>query len=185
MLSFKRLKNVKRYERKLKRKCKPGVSILISKCLVCRTNHPTKKKHRCQSLQASQSTVVAVVLVAGYLSQICIRFSGTVKSQWKTVAGTARSPEDYAETTGAVEFAPGSRGSTINITIMDDNFPDLQKTFSVELFNPEGGGKLVKVAFNFLSNCLGVELYSAIADDRKITILFEEFRLFHTGCSFD
>ena len=67
---------------------------------------------------------------------------GIVKCQWKTIAGTARSPEDYTETTGAVQFASGSRSAIVNITIVDDNDPELSKTFKVELFNPEGGGKL-------------------------------------------
>ena len=66
---------------------------------------------------------------------------GNVKCQWKTTAGTAKSPEDFTGSTGAVEFAAGSRNSTINITIIDDNIPELSKTFRVELFNPEGGGR--------------------------------------------
>ena len=72
---------------------------------------------------------------------ILICSPGNVKCQWKTVAGTAKSPEDYTGSTGAVEFAPGSRSSTINITIIDDNAAELSKTFRVELFIPEGGGK--------------------------------------------
>ena len=40
-----------------------------------------------------------------------------------------------------MEFAAGSRNSTINMTIIDDNIPELSKTFRVELFNPEGGGR--------------------------------------------
>ena len=71
-----------------------------------------------------------------------VSLPGNVKCQWKTVAGTARSPEDYTGSTGAVEFASGSRNSIINITIIDNNIPELSKTFRVELFNPERGGKL-------------------------------------------
>lgn len=66
---------------------------------------------------------------------------GNVKCQWKTTAGTAKSPEDFTGSTGAVEFASGSRNSSINVTIIDDNIPELSKTFRVELFNPEGGGR--------------------------------------------
>lgn len=65
-----------------------------------------------------------------------------MKCQWKTVAGTAKSPEDFIGSTGAVEFAAGSRNSTINITIIDNNISELEKTFRVELFNAEGGGML-------------------------------------------
>lgn len=64
-----------------------------------------------------------------------------MKCQWKTVADTAKSPDDYIDSTGAVEFAAGSRNSTINITVVDDNISELQKTFRVELFNAEGGGR--------------------------------------------
>lgn len=67
-----------------------------------------------------------------------------MKCQWKTVADTARSPEDFIDSTGAVEFASGSRNSTINITIIDNNISELEKTFRVELFNAEGGGMLSK-----------------------------------------
>ena len=68
-------------------------------------------------------------------------FPGKIKCQWKTSAGTARSPRDYTETTGAVDFAAGARSTSINITIVDNNIAELGKTFTVELFNPEGGGK--------------------------------------------
>ena len=77
---------------------------------------------------------------------------GIVKCQWKTIAGTAHSPEDYTETTGAVQFASGSRSSIINITIVDDNIPELSKTFEVELFNAEGGGK----SFKFMLTCFRI-----------------------------
>lgn len=66
-----------------------------------------------------------------------------MKCQWKTVADTARSPEDFIDSTGAVEFVSGSRNSTINITIIDNNISELEKTFRVELFNAEGGGSFL------------------------------------------
>ena len=75
-------------------------------------------------------------------------FPGKIKCQWQTAAGTARSPRDYTETTGAVEFAAGSRSTSINITIVDNSIAELGKTFTVELFNPEGGGK-----YNVSKNC--------------------------------
>ena len=75
-----------------------------------------------------------------------------MKCQWKTVAGTAKSPEDFIDSTGAVEFASGSRSSTINITIIDNNISELEKTFRVELFNAEGGGMLSKsISFTLMS----------------------------------
>jgi len=86
-----------------------------------------------------------------------------VKCQWKTVAGTAKSSEDFIGSTGAVEFAAGSRNSTINITIIDNNISELEKTFRVELFNAEGGGMLPKsihlgshlVRYSVSSRCTG------------------------------
>lgn len=66
---------------------------------------------------------------------------GSVKCQWKTIADTAKTPDDYIDTTGAVEFAPGARNNTIDIRIVDNNISELQKTFRVELFNAEGGGR--------------------------------------------
>ena len=78
---------------------------------------------------------------------VIIQFSGSVKCQWKTIAGTAKSPDDYIDTTGAVEFASGSQNSTIDIRIVDNNISELQKTFRVELFNAEGGGRFLNVIF--------------------------------------
>ncbi|XP_068693739.1 adhesion G-protein coupled receptor V1-like isoform X3 [Montipora foliosa] len=86
---------------------------------------------------------------AGTLTLFVVRAQGTlgnVKCQWKTLPGSAKSPQDYTETTGSVEFPAGSRTSTINITIVDDNVSELSKSFSVELFNTEGGAQLNSVA---------------------------------------
>ena len=46
-----------------------------------------------------------------------------------------------------MEFAPGSRNSTVNITIIDNNISELEKTFRVELFNAEGGGRSSSILF--------------------------------------
>jgi len=81
-----------------------------------------------------------------------------VKCQWKTVAGTAKSPEDFIDSTGAVEFASGSRNSTINIKIIDNNISEREKTFRVDLFNAEGGGMLSKsIHYTLMSPC---QIYS-------------------------
>ncbi|PFX17387.1 G-protein coupled receptor 98 [Stylophora pistillata] len=82
---------------------------------------------------------------AGTLTLHVIRAQGTlgsVKCQWKTIAGTAKTPEDYIGSTGAVEFGPGARNSTIDIRIVDNNISELNKTFRVELFSAEGGAEL-------------------------------------------
>ena len=77
-----------------------------------------------------------------------------MKCQWKTVAGTAKSPDDFIDSTGAVEFASGSRNSTIDIRIIDNNISELKKTFRVELFNAEGGGMLSNsIHYTLMSPC--------------------------------
>ncbi|XP_015763361.1 PREDICTED: G-protein coupled receptor 98-like [Acropora digitifera] len=99
----------------------------------------------------------------GTLTLYVIRAQGTlgkIKCQWKTSAGTARSPQDYTETTGAVEFPAGVRSTSINITIVDNNIAELGKTFTVELFNPEGGAKLNSVAKSCLPRSLPVNVNS-------------------------
>ena len=70
-----------------------------------------------------------------------------MRCQWRTVADTAKSPEDFIDSTGAVEFVSGSRNSTINIKIVDNNISELEKTFRVDLFNAENGGMLSLTQF--------------------------------------
>lgn len=42
---------------------------------------------------------------------------------------------------GTLEFQPGERYKYITVNITDNSIPELEKTFEVELLNPEGGGK--------------------------------------------
>lgn len=42
---------------------------------------------------------------------------------------------------GTLEFQPGERYKYITVNITDNSIPELEKTFKVELLNPEGGGK--------------------------------------------
>lgn len=42
---------------------------------------------------------------------------------------------------GSLEFQPGERYKYITVNITDNSIPELEKTFKVELLNPEGGGK--------------------------------------------
>lgn len=42
---------------------------------------------------------------------------------------------------GTLEFQPGERYKYITVNITDNTIPELEKTFKVELLNPEGGGK--------------------------------------------
>ena len=77
-----------------------------------------------------------------YISYSCNCSSlGSVTCQWRTVPGSAKSPAHYQDSAGKVSFAPGVRNATIRIIIVDNNIPELEKTFQVELFAPTGGGK--------------------------------------------
>lgn len=40
-----------------------------------------------------------------------------------------------------LDFLPGERFKFINVTIVDNPVPELDKTFRVELYNPNGGGE--------------------------------------------
>lgn len=42
---------------------------------------------------------------------------------------------------GLLDFLPGERLKYINLTIIDNSVPELDKVFRVELYNPQGGGK--------------------------------------------
>lgn len=44
-------------------------------------------------------------------------------------------------TEGLLDFLPGERLKFITVTIVDNPVPELDKSFRVELFNPEGGGR--------------------------------------------
>lgn len=40
-----------------------------------------------------------------------------------------------------LDFLPGERLKFINVTIVDNPVPELDKIFRVELYNPDGGGE--------------------------------------------
>lgn len=41
-----------------------------------------------------------------------------------------------------LDFLPGERFKFIPVTIVDNNVPELDKVFRVELYNPDGGGQI-------------------------------------------
>ncbi|XP_026177361.1 adhesion G-protein coupled receptor V1 isoform X2 [Mastacembelus armatus] len=61
---------------------------------------------------------------------------GRVMVGYRTTPFTASSPEDYK---GVLDFLPGERFKFINVTIIDNPVPELDKIFRVELFNADGG----------------------------------------------
>ncbi len=50
-------------------------------------------------------------------------------------------PIFWQDTEGFLDFLPGERFKYINVTIIDNSVPELDKVFRVELYNPNGGGK--------------------------------------------
>ena len=43
---------------------------------------------------------------------------------------------------GMLDFLAGERFKFISVTIVDNPVPELDKIFRVELYNPEGGGRV-------------------------------------------
>ncbi|CAB1321522.1 unnamed protein product [Coregonus sp. 'balchen'] len=64
---------------------------------------------------------------------------GRVMVGYRTSPFTAVSPEDYEDSDGLLDFLPGERFKYINVTVIDNPVPELDKVFRVELYNPDGG----------------------------------------------
>uniref|UniRef100_A0A8B9KFU6 Adhesion G protein-coupled receptor V1 n=1 Tax=Astyanax mexicanus TaxID=7994 RepID=A0A8B9KFU6_ASTMX len=64
---------------------------------------------------------------------------GRVLVAYRTIPLTAISPKDYQDTEGLLDFLPGERLKYINVSIIDNAVPELDKVFRVELYNPERG----------------------------------------------
>uniref|UniRef100_A0A8C3RD85 Adhesion G-protein coupled receptor V1 n=1 Tax=Cyanoderma ruficeps TaxID=181631 RepID=A0A8C3RD85_9PASS len=78
----------------------------------------------------------------GHIQLLVVRAQGllgTVLMEYRTVPLTAFSPKDYQAVWGSMEFQPGERYKYITVNITDNSIPELEKTFKVELLNPEGG----------------------------------------------
>ena len=60
--------------------------------------------------------------------------------EWKTNQVSAREGIDYTTGIGRLTFAPGVNSTTLNIPILDNNIPEIEKVFRVQLYNPTGGG---------------------------------------------
>lgn len=65
---------------------------------------------------------------------------GRVTCEWKTNQKTARGNIDFRDAVGTIELQAGKNVSTITINILDNNTPELEKVFNVQLYNPSGGG---------------------------------------------
>ncbi|KAI5088303.1 G-protein coupled receptor 98 isoform X2, partial [Silurus meridionalis] len=64
---------------------------------------------------------------------------GRVLVAYRTTPVTAIGSEDYENAEGLLDFLPGERLKYINLTIIDNSVPELDKVFRVELYNPQGG----------------------------------------------
>ncbi|XP_071587409.1 adhesion G-protein coupled receptor V1 isoform X2 [Heliangelus exortis] len=93
-------------------------------------------------LPASAVPHVTTKEEAGDIKLLIVRAQGllgTVLVEYRTVPLTAFSPKDYQAVVGTLEFQPGERFKYITVNITDNSIPELEKTFKVELLNPEGG----------------------------------------------
>ncbi|KAF7200055.1 adhesion G-protein coupled receptor V1 isoform X2 [Nothobranchius furzeri] len=64
---------------------------------------------------------------------------GRIMVGYRTIPFTAASPEDYEDSDGVLDFLPGERLKFINVTLVDNPVPELEKIFRVELYNVDGG----------------------------------------------
>lgn len=63
----------------------------------------------------------------------------TVSASYRTLDGSALSPDDYATTSGTIDFQPGETTKTVDVPIVDDLIIELDEMFrlSVSQFNLE------------------------------------------------
>ncbi|XP_071965307.1 adhesion G-protein coupled receptor V1-like isoform X2 [Antedon mediterranea] len=92
---------------------------------------------------------VSVEEKAGFIQLLVVRAQGLlgpVAVEWSTLDGTAvsagKDPIDFVGAGGTLTFEDQQRYAYINITIVDNNIPELEKTFRVQLSNPTGGADL-------------------------------------------
>ena len=64
---------------------------------------------------------------------------GTVTVKWTTGPGTATGNVDFREDGGTLTFQPGETTKTASVAVLDDSVEDSGETFSVFLYDPEGG----------------------------------------------
>lgn len=65
---------------------------------------------------------------------------GNVEFSWKTVSVTAIAGVDYVADAGTIVLSKGELSTSIDISIIDNDNPELNKTFRVELYDGKLGG---------------------------------------------
>ncbi|XP_070543508.1 adhesion G-protein coupled receptor V1-like isoform X2 [Ptychodera flava] len=95
---------------------------------------------------ATEPVQVRVPETVGVVSLLVVRaqgLSGTVSVEWRTFDRTAvsagKSPVDFMSGGGVLTFTDQQRYAYIDITVIDNNVPELDKMFEVQLSNPAGG----------------------------------------------
>jgi hypothetical protein len=66
----------------------------------------------------------------------------TTQDGTATATGTANNPADYQATSGTLTFLPGEFTKTIDVSIIGDNFAELDETFSIILTGVSSNGIL-------------------------------------------
>lgn len=93
---------------------------------------------------ATVAPVLNVMEEDGTITLYVVRAQGTVGSisvEYQTMDGSATSSgvrSDYQDKVGTLNFPDGVQVQTIDITLNDDNTPELLKEFTVQLSNPQG-----------------------------------------------
>ncbi|MEK6373466.1 MAG: Ig-like domain repeat protein [Acidobacteriota bacterium] len=80
---------------------------------------------------SSNKTIAIPVHLSAPVSQ-------TVTVSYSTLDGGAKAGEDYLAAQGTLSFLPGETAKTIPITIVGDNAPEDDESFSVTLTQPDG-----------------------------------------------
>ena len=70
---------------------------------------------------------------------------GNVRCSWKTRPGTAREGNGYIPNAGTISFAAGVVSTSIDLSIEDNDEPELNKTFFVELYDAKEGGNVNRI----------------------------------------
>jgi hypothetical protein len=71
----------------------------------------------------------------------CFR-SGDIECSWKIEQMTATAGVDYVDDAGIVSLVAGQQHTSIDIALRDNDRPELNKTFRVELYDPKNGGNM-------------------------------------------
>jgi glucose/arabinose dehydrogenase len=69
--------------------------------------------------------------------------AGTVTIDYRSLGVSATNGSDYRDVRGTLTFAPGETSKSVEISILEDNNPESNETFSFTIDNPTGGAFLL------------------------------------------